>query len=68
MTTQTIHCECGEITGQSCQHEIAPGEGVRFSYLPEWLRGTAEACGSYRGMTQTVIIHPDCAAMLDDQD
>lgn len=71
MTTETkttYQCGCGEWMGERCAWTGPAAEMVVVRWVPPMHRGTAQACGSDRGMGQVVACHPDCAeAEVEDE-
>lgn len=59
-----IECQCGRITGERCLGTCAEEDAVEIEWVPPYLRGTAEACGSWRGLSERLVLDPDCAEAL----
>lgn len=51
MSERHVPCQCGDITGEQCQWSGPISETVVVEYVPRDLRGTAEAAGSWAGLS-----------------
>lgn len=57
-----MSCQCGEATGVHC-----PGtQEIEVRWVPPYLRGTAEAAGSWAGVAETLQVSELCAESLVD--
>lgn len=59
-----IRCHCGAITGERCEWTGPASETVRVEYMPEYLRDTAEAAGTWAGVAATIRCERTCADRL----
>lgn len=67
-TTQDVHCECGEATGQRCAWTGPRTKTVVIEWMPAYLRESHRAAGNagvypHNGALR-LRVHPDCAALL----
>ena len=61
-------CECGEWSGEWCPWSGDANELVKVTFVPNWQRGTAEAAGTWSGLTTTIRVHPKCADFMEEVD
>lgn len=56
-----VACQSGEIFGQPCPN----AQEKAHRYVPDYLVGTAEACGHTRGLLRTIYVCRTCAEELE---
>ncbi|MBT8453007.1 MAG: hypothetical protein KJO40_13645 [Deltaproteobacteria bacterium] len=54
-------CECGEWSGERCEGDLDELGEVRARFVPEYLRSTAQAARTRRGVWTAITVSPDCA-------
>jgi hypothetical protein len=63
---EIIRCRCGEITGEYCYWSGPQSETVVVKHVPPYLRATANACGTTRGLIKRIRVHHDCVETVCD--
>lgn len=62
-----IECRCGQVFGVACGKVI---EGARYArlvrWVPDYLRGTAEAAGSKRGLSESLLVDAEHIGALSE--
>ena len=71
----TTKCQCGQLTGERCDHGLEPGHIIEIEHMPEYLRASHEAAsGAVMGYypdngAKRLLVSQECAAasdLLDD--
>lgn len=69
-TGETIHCECGTITGVRCAWEGSEADTVTVEWMPEDIRASHEAAGNSgyypNNGARRLTVERSCAESLVD--
>jgi len=70
--TKTVHCQCGEWSGERCAWTGPIEETVVVEFIPEHLRASHEAARNYgvypaNGAIR-IRVHTECAEMMAGED
>lgn len=60
----TTQCESGEWSGETCHAMITADDRVEMRWVPDWLRGTAEAAGTWCGCAEKLWVCVACADQM----
>jgi len=65
--SEKITCQCGRILGERCATEAFDWtDAVAVYWIPESLRATARAAATNRGVSEVLVLHPDCYSIISE--
>ena len=68
ITRADVSCHCGKWSGERCEWTGPESETVLVAYIPDALRGTAQAAHTRSGLERTIRVERSCAARMVETD